>query len=161
MFTSKCQLLNCVQLCNPPDSSVHGILQLRRVEWVAIPFFRGSSQPRDSIWVSCIAGRFFTIWTIIAALTSKREFTFYILLKELGNFITHLRKFLITKFPLECKWCDILIKLLEIIHNHLGNVINKNILCKIVILPRVCIISLDEAYNCWSICLIDNLCIIF
>ena len=40
----------------------HGILQARILEWVAIPFFRGSSQPRDRIQVSCIAGTFFTIW---------------------------------------------------------------------------------------------------
>ena len=48
--------------CSPPDSSVHGILQARILEWVAIPFSRGSSQPRDQTWVSCIAGRFFTNW---------------------------------------------------------------------------------------------------
>ena len=46
------QLLNCVQLCNPkdcslPGSSVHGILQASMLEWVAISFSRGSSQPRD------------------------------------------------------------------------------------------------------------------
>ena len=40
----------------------HGILQARIPEWVAIPFSRGSSQPRDQTQVSCIAGRFFTIW---------------------------------------------------------------------------------------------------
>ena len=44
---------------NPPGSSVHGILQVRILEWVAIPFSRGSSQPRDRIQVSRIAGRFF------------------------------------------------------------------------------------------------------
>ena len=48
--------------CNPPGSSVHGILQTRIVEWVAFPFSRGSSQARDWTQVSCIAGRFFTIW---------------------------------------------------------------------------------------------------
>ena len=37
-------------------------LQARILEWVAIPFSRGSSRPRDWIWVSCIAGRFFTLW---------------------------------------------------------------------------------------------------
>ena len=45
-----------------PDSSVHGILQTRIWEWVAMPFSRGSSQPRDWTQVSWIAGRFFTIW---------------------------------------------------------------------------------------------------
>ena len=48
--------------CSPPGSSVHGILQARRLEWVAIPFSRGSSPPRGRTQVSCIAGRFFTVW---------------------------------------------------------------------------------------------------
>ena len=47
--------------CSPPGSSVHGILQARILEWVAIPFSR-SSQPRDLSRVSRIAGRFFTLW---------------------------------------------------------------------------------------------------
>ena len=46
----------------PPGSSVHRILQARILEWVAIPFSRGSSCPRDWTHVSCIASRFFTIW---------------------------------------------------------------------------------------------------
>ena len=49
--------------CSLPSSSVHGILQARILEWVAIPFFRGSSLARDWTLVSCIAGRFFTIWS--------------------------------------------------------------------------------------------------
>jgi hypothetical protein len=44
-----------------PGSSVHGILQARILEWVAIPFSRASFQPRDQTWVSCIIGRFFTV----------------------------------------------------------------------------------------------------
>ena len=44
------------------DYTVHGILQARIQEWVAIPFSRGSSQPRDQTQVSHIAGRFFTSW---------------------------------------------------------------------------------------------------
>ena len=45
-----------------PDSCVHEILQARILEWVAIPFSRGSSQPRDQTWVSCIEVRFIIIW---------------------------------------------------------------------------------------------------
>ena len=48
--------------CSPPGSSVQGILQARTLEWVAMPFSRGSSRPRDRTCVSCsscIAGRFF------------------------------------------------------------------------------------------------------
>ena len=46
--------------CSPPGSSVHGILQARILEWVAIPFSRGSSQPSDGTWVSHTAGRLIT-----------------------------------------------------------------------------------------------------
>ena len=59
---------SCPTLCNPmdhslPGSSVHGILQARILECVAIPFStKGSSQPRDQTGVSCTAGRFFTVW---------------------------------------------------------------------------------------------------
>ena len=54
----------CYRLYSPPGSSVHGILQARILEWVAIPFAKGSSWSRDWTWVSCIAGRFFTVWVI-------------------------------------------------------------------------------------------------
>ena len=47
--------------CSPPGCSSHGILQARRLEWAAITFSRGSSQPRDRTLVPCIAGRFFTV----------------------------------------------------------------------------------------------------
>ena len=58
---------SCPTLCNPmdcspPGSSVHGILQARILEWVAVPFSRGSSRPRDQTQVSCVAGRFFIVW---------------------------------------------------------------------------------------------------
>ena len=44
--------------------TVHGIPQARILEWAAIPFSRGSSQPKDWTQVSCIAGGFFTSWAI-------------------------------------------------------------------------------------------------
>ena len=58
---------SCPTLCDPmdcslPGSSIHGILQARILEWVAISFSRGSSQPRDWIRVSRIAGRCFNLW---------------------------------------------------------------------------------------------------
>ena len=81
-FISNCLLCvlvtqSCPTLCDPMDSSppgfsVRGILQARILEWLAIPFSRGSSQPRDWTWVSCIAGRFLTDW-------ANREFGFCIL----------------------------------------------------------------------------------
>ena len=52
----------CPLDCSPPGSSVHGILQTRILDWVAIPFSRGSSWPRDQTRLSCIAGRLFAIW---------------------------------------------------------------------------------------------------
>ena len=62
LVTQSCSALWDPMDCNPPGSSVHGILQARILEWVAIPFSRGSSWPRDQTQVSCIAGRLFTIW---------------------------------------------------------------------------------------------------
>ena len=58
---------SCPTLCDPmhgslPGSSVHGIFQARILEWAAIPWSRGSSQPRDQTRVSCIADRRFTFW---------------------------------------------------------------------------------------------------
>ena len=47
--------------CSLPGSSTHGIFQARILEWVAISFSRGSSQPSNRTRVSCIAGRCFTI----------------------------------------------------------------------------------------------------
>ena len=53
---------SCLTLCDPMDYTVHGILQARILEWVAFPFSRASSQPRDRTEVSRIAGRFLTSW---------------------------------------------------------------------------------------------------
>ena len=57
---------SCLTTCGPmdcslPGCSIHGILQARILEWVAVPFSRGSSQPRDRTQVSHIAGEFFSI----------------------------------------------------------------------------------------------------
>ena len=55
---------SCQTLCEPIDYTVHGILQARVLEWVAIPFSGASSQPRDRTWVSPTAGGLFTSWAI-------------------------------------------------------------------------------------------------
>ena len=61
---------SCLTFCDPMDyTRVHGILQARILEWVDFPFSRKSSQPRDQTQLSCIAGRFFTIWDTREALT--------------------------------------------------------------------------------------------
>ena len=51
---------SCPTLWDPVDYTVHGILQARILEWIAFPFSRGSSKPRNPTQVSCIAGGFFT-----------------------------------------------------------------------------------------------------
>ena len=71
----------CLTLATPwtgnlPGSSVHGILQARLVDRVAISFSRGSSQPRSRTWVSCIAGRFFTDWATKPLLMGNLELVF-------------------------------------------------------------------------------------
>ena len=62
---------SCLTLCDLMDYIVHGILQARILEWVAFPFSRGSSQPRDWTQVSCTAGRFFTIWATSSLVKTK------------------------------------------------------------------------------------------
>ena len=59
--------------CNLPASSVHGILQARMLEWVAISFSRGSFQPRDQTQVPRITGRFYAIWATREATVYYRE----------------------------------------------------------------------------------------
>ena len=61
--------------CSQPGSSVHGILQARILEWVAIPFSKRYSQPRDQTWVSYIAGRFLTVWATIETHTLTHTHT--------------------------------------------------------------------------------------
>jgi len=63
LVTQSCPALWDPMDCSPPGFSVHGIYQARILEWVAISFSRGSSQPRDLTRVSCIASQFFTIWS--------------------------------------------------------------------------------------------------
>ena len=57
----KCLTLYDLMDCSLPGSSVHRILQASILEWIAVPFFRESSLPRDRTWVFCIAGGFFTV----------------------------------------------------------------------------------------------------
>ena len=76
----KCESVSCSVMSDsfcdpmdysPPGSSDRGILQVKILEWVTITFWRGSSQPWIfPTWVSCVAGRFFTVWTTRKAHTS-------------------------------------------------------------------------------------------
>ena len=70
--------------CSPPGSSVHGISQARVIEWVAISFSRGSSQPRDGTCISCIDRRILYYWS-----TSEAPFVNYTMGKtQAGNNIS-------------------------------------------------------------------------
>ena len=65
-------------LCRQPAFSVHGIFQARILQWVAISSSRGSSWPRDQTWVSCTAGRLFTIWATRKALPSLKYSSYFV-----------------------------------------------------------------------------------
>ena len=82
--------------CSLPGSSVHGIPQAIILERVAVPFSGESSQPRDLTQVSCIAGRFFTIWATTEACQKS-----YQLSKASWNltFSRNLPQFLLTWHP--------------------------------------------------------------
>ena len=60
LVTDSCNPMDC----SLPGSSVHGILQARILEWIAISFSRGYFWPGNQTPVSCIAGRFFTDWAM-------------------------------------------------------------------------------------------------
>ena len=66
-------------LCDPMDYTVCGILQARILEWVAFPFSKRSSQPRDWTQVSCITGGFFTNWAM------RKAYKWYIYVIETGK----------------------------------------------------------------------------
>ena len=81
LVTQSCPTLCDPMDCSPPGSSVHGIHQAGILEWVAIPFSRGSSQSRDQTQVSYTAGWFFTIIAKFLCITSLQghlcEFLFH------------------------------------------------------------------------------------
>ena len=85
---------SCLTLCDTidyslPGFSVHGILQAWILERITTPFSRGSSQPRDGTLVSCIVGRFFTIWATREAHSLGHGVLFFLLISgfDLHNFV--------------------------------------------------------------------------
>jgi len=91
-------------ICNPMDYIVHGILQARILEWRAISFSRGSSQPRDWTQVSCITGGFFTSWATreaqeywVDSLSLLQQTS---LIQELNQGLLHCRRIL---YQLSCQ----------------------------------------------------------
>ena len=109
-------LNSCIRLfassmdCSPPGSSVHGILQARILELAAFPFSRGSSPPRHWTWVSCFAGRFFTIWATREApnlIILTFTITLFKVLCYVLNCFSHVQLFLTLKtvaHQLFCPW---------------------------------------------------------
>ena len=87
-----CEPLDCI----PPGFYVHGILQARILEWIGIPFSRGSSHPRHQTQISCIIARFFTIWatrkskiwnTSWVCMSSLHKEKFMVIFKSLFSYI--------------------------------------------------------------------------
>jgi len=65
LVTPSCPTLSDPTDYSLPGSSVHGILQAKLLDWVAVPFSRGSSWPRDQTQVSCTESGFFTVYATI------------------------------------------------------------------------------------------------
>ena len=82
---------SCLILWEPMDYSVHGILQARILEWVTIPFSRGSSQPRDQTQVSHITSGFFSSWA------TREDQTSLLLQVSLDFLPLHSSSFMVTK----------------------------------------------------------------
>ena len=109
-------------VCSLPGSSVHGSSQARKLEWVAIPFSRGSSWPRDRTQASCIKGRLFTVWATRDALMTftlllnvkVREINTYTLNKTVKikqiHRVFNLIKYT-TKYISQCKWMGKFLKI--------------------------------------------------
>ena len=85
VVTQSCLILCNTMNCSLPGFSVHGILGARILEWIDIPFFRGSSWPRDQTLVSCIIGRFFTIWATRKSTMGRGKWTMRVTLFSFEN----------------------------------------------------------------------------
>ena len=102
LIAQSCPICNPMD-CSPQASSVHGILQERILEWVATPFNMEFSWPRNQMWVSCITGKFFTIWASSKVILSilgnskmkiKHRWSYHWKLKKLTALSAKLNKIL-------------------------------------------------------------------
>ena len=75
--------------CSSPGSFVHGILQARILEWIAVPFSKGSSPPRDQTQLSCLAGRFFSIRATREAHTSSFTYNLDFCLSHINTVMSY------------------------------------------------------------------------
>ena len=125
--------------CSPPGSSVHGIFQARILEWVVIPFSRGSSWPRDWThvsWVSCIAGGFFTTEPLGKSFSCAYWPFIYLIWSNVCS--ESLPKFSLIYFSFYCLLIWTLVKIIDSIYKSLI----KFIICK-CFLHSVCVFSLS------------------
>ena len=87
--------------CGPLGSSIHGILQARILEWVAISFSRGSPRPRDQTQVSRIAGRCFNLWATREAQSQKKGMPKNVQTTTTIALISHASKVILKILPSE------------------------------------------------------------
>ena len=117
-----CLTLGDTMDCSLPGSSVHGILQATILEWVAMPSFRGSSQPRDQThvsWVSYTVGEFFTTETLGKPILKKTEQQKY---KNSGEFLNKVLKSSLTEE--ESGWnqpWDFIVRHMDLMSNSIRN----------------------------------------
>ena len=109
---------SCPTFCDPmdysqPDSSIHGILQARILEWIAISFSRGSSRPRDRTLVSRIEGRCFNLWAyrMILLLSHQCYCILKMCWKVMDNVFVHRYYFL--HCPSKHVFCNVAIIILK------------------------------------------------
>ena len=93
LVAQSCPTLCDPMYCSPPGFSTHGILQARILEWVGIPFSKGSSWPRNRTKVSGIAGGFFTNWAIRETKNLTLVVCFLLSLSESFQLLSRVRLF--------------------------------------------------------------------
>ena len=139
---------SCLTLCNPMDcsllgSSVHGVFQARVLEWIAIPFSRGSSQPRNRTQVSPIAGRRFTVW-------ATREF----------HYDVSMHKFCSDLFQMELiGLLESMISLIGFYFKKMSAIILKNIISFIGLSPSLSGALMRWMWNDLTVHALTSLCL--
>ena len=104
---------SCPTLYDPMDDTVHGILQARILEWVAIPYSRGSSQPRDWTQVSFIAGKTYfldnykfyqSVWSLFSVGLCEEKFLKYWMPENIFIMLSYMNDSLARNYILNSKF---------------------------------------------------------
>ena len=104
---------SCLTLCDPMDDTVHGILQARILEWVVIPYSRGSSQPRDWTQVSRIAGKTYflgkykfyqSVWSLFSVCLCEEKFLKYWMPENIFIMLSYMNDSLARNYILNSKF---------------------------------------------------------